>query len=97
MPVTVKLYVPAGVLLVVNRVKIEFAEIPEERVTLRGFRFAERPVTGGTVPESETGPAKPPRLVTVIVEVPLKPALMVRDVGLALTLKSVTVTAMLTE
>lgn len=45
----------------------------------------------------QTGPANPPRLVTVIMEVPEDPALIVRVVGLANRPKSTTSTVTVAE
>jgi len=62
-------------------------EVPEP-VTLVGDRVHVRPVEGDIVSVRETGPEKPFRPVTVIVEDPLAPARVVTVVGLAVVVKS---------
>lgn len=69
---------------------VEVPEVP--RVTLVGLRAQVRPVAGETVVARVTVPVNPFTEVTVIVEVPVAPALTVTDVGLAVTVKSWTVT-----
>lgn len=67
-------------------------EVPEApRVTLVGLREQARPVAGETVDVRLTVPVKPFTPVTVMVEVPVAPALIVTDVGLAANVKSRTV------
>lgn len=66
--------------------------VPEEpSVTLVGLREHRRPVAGDVVAARETVPVNPLTAVTVTVEVPMAPALTVTVVGLAVTVKSVTV------
>ncbi len=71
-------------------VRVDVPETP--RVTLVGLKAAEQPV-GAPVAVSETIPVNPFTGVTVMVEVAEDPATKVSDVGLAVTVKSVTVTA----
>ena len=71
-------------------VAVEVAFPPAVSVTLVGLKVTETPV-GKDDADSVTVPAKPPRLVIVIVEVLVEPALKLTDVGLAESLKSVTV------
>jgi hypothetical protein len=61
------------------------------RVTLVGVSVQVRPVAGATVAVRLTVPVNPWTAVTVIVEVPAVPALTVTLVGLAATVKSLTV------
>ncbi len=75
-------------------VKVELAETPT--VTLVGFRVAAQPV-GGPVAVSETMPVNPLTGATVMVDVAEEPATKVSDVGLAVTVKSVTVKATVAE
>ncbi len=70
-------------------VNVEEPEAP--RVTLVGLGLAEQPV-GAPVVVNETIPVKPFTPVTVMVEVPEEPADKLIEVGLAVTVKSVTVT-----
>ena len=87
-PVTVTVYVPKGVNVVVVTLRIEVPVPPELRVTVGGFRGAVIvDVLGTTVDDNETVPEKP-LLARVICEVPKLPAAMFRDVGLALMEKS---------
>ena len=69
--------------LVVETVRIELAEPPLWRVTFDGFRLRERSPEVFALENMETVPAKPFRLVTVRVEVPEEPRLIVRLDGLA--------------
>ena len=66
---------------------IEDPDPPEERVTVVGFRDADRP-DGETVLERETAPEKLFRLARLIVAVPEEPPEIVRLDGLLETLKS---------
>ncbi len=86
-PVTVTVKVAAPEQPTVN---VEAPEAP--RVTLVGLNVAEQPV-GAPVAVNETIPVNPFTAVTVMVEVVEDPATKVSDVGLAVTVKSVTVTA----
>ncbi len=70
-------------------VNVELPEAP--RVTLVGLNVAEQPA-GAPVAVKETKPVNPFTATTVIVEEPEEPATKVSDVGLAVTVKSVTVT-----
>ena len=65
----------------------ESAEVPEP-VTLVGVKVQPSPVIGDIVAVRLTTPANPCRAVTVIVEVPAAPALLVTDVGAAAIAKS---------
>jgi len=71
-------------------VAVEVAFPPAVSVTLVRLKVTEKPVENDDA-DSVTVPAKPPRLVIVIVEVLVEPALKLTDVGLAESLKSVTV------
>jgi hypothetical protein len=84
-PVTVTVYVPATP----EQDRVEVPEVP--RVTLVGVRVQVRPVEGDTAAVRATVPVKPWTAVTVIVEVPEAPARIVTLVGLAATVKSLTV------
>ncbi len=67
-------------------------DVPEApRTTLVGLSVQVRPVAGEIVWLRVTVPAKPLRLVTVIVEVAAEPASAAMLVGLAVTVKSWTV------
>ena len=68
-------YVPALVLLCTVIVSVDFPEVEIET----GLRLAANPV--GALAESVTVPVKPLRKVTVIVDVPRDPLLIVNDVG----------------
>ena len=68
----------------------ERVEVPEP-VTLFGVRVQVSPVNGETTEAKLTTPLKPCRAVTVIVEVPETPARTVTEVGLAVIVKSCTV------
>ena len=69
-------------LFVVKTVSMELAEPPLWSVTFAGFRLIESP--GGLATENiATVPAKPFRLVTVRVDVPEEPLMIVRLDGLA--------------
>jgi len=59
---------------------------------LAGVRVQVKPLEGEMEEVRATVPVKPFTGVTVIVEVPAVPAVVVTDVGLAVTVKSVTVT-----
>ena len=80
---TVTVYVPAEPLQ--DRV-----EVPEP-VTLVGVSVQVSPVVGLILEVKLTTPAKPLSAVTVIVDAPATPALIVRVVGLAAIVKSWTV------
>jgi len=67
--------------------RVEEPVPPDERETLAGLSDMLRPA-GELVEDRATVPAKLFRLVSVIVEVAVDPALMLREVGLALMLKS---------
>jgi hypothetical protein len=67
------------------------------RVTLVGVSVQVRPVAGATVAVRLTVPVNPSTAVTVIVEVPAVPALIITLVGLAATVKSLTVKATVAE
>ncbi len=82
--VTVKLAAPEQA-----TVSVDAPEAP--RVTLVGLNVAEQPV-GAAEAVNETIPVKPFTAVTVMVEVPEEPAEKLIEVGLAVTVKSVTVT-----
>jgi hypothetical protein len=81
-PVTVTVYVPALPL----QDSVEVPEVP--RVTLVGLSVQVNPVEGETDDVRVTVPVNPWIEVTVIVEVPVAPALTVTLVGLALIVKS---------
>jgi hypothetical protein len=66
-------------------------------VILAGVRVQVNPVAGDIVEVRATVPVKPCRGVTVIVEVPEAPANAVTEVGLAVTVKSLTVTVTVAE
>jgi hypothetical protein len=85
-PVTVTVKVP---LVVPVQDRVEVAEVVEvDSVTLVGDRVHVRPVAGETVSDRPTVPANPFRAVTVIVDVPAVPTVVVTVVGLAAKLKS---------
>jgi hypothetical protein len=65
-------------------------EVPEP-VTLVGDRAQDSPVAGETAGVRLTTPANPLTAVTVIVEVPAVPTVVVTEVGLAAIVKSWTV------
>ena len=65
-----------------DRVEVALVVV-ELRATLVGDRVHARPVEGETVAVRLTVPVNPPEPVTVMVEVPVAPALMETDVGLA--------------
>ncbi len=90
-PVTVTVKVAALEQLTVN---VDVPDAP--RVTLVGLSVALQPV-GAPVAVRLTIPVNPLTAVTVIVDVAEEPAKKVRDVGLAVTVKSVTVTATVAE
>jgi hypothetical protein len=82
-PVTVTVYVPAGVEAVVAIVNVEVAVEPGARLTLAGAKLNVIPVAAGaTVAESPTVPAKPSSPVATIVVEPVDPAGAVTLVGL---------------
>jgi hypothetical protein len=89
-PVTVIVYVPVLVLLATVIVSVDFPEVEIEA----GLNLAVNPV--GTVADSVTVPVNPPRAVTVIVEVPDDPLLMLKDAGDAEIEKSGVVTCTVT-
>jgi hypothetical protein len=95
-PVTVTVYVPAGVDAVVAIVSVDVADDPGVRLTLVGAKVNVIPVAAGaTVAESATLPVKP-RLLTVTMEVADPPAVkLAGDAAPAATVKSPT-TVMLT-
>ena len=74
-PVTVTVYIPA-------MPEHEIVDVPEP-VTLVGIRVQAIPVAGLMLDVKLTIPLKPLRPVTVIVEAPDTPALVVTVVGLA--------------
>jgi hypothetical protein len=80
--------VPAGVEELTDTVSVDVAVPPELSVTLVGLRDAESPEEE-TVEVSVIVPAKPWRLVRVIVDVDEEPSGVVSFVGLAETLKLV--------
>ena len=86
LPVTVIVYVPVPALLATFIVRVDFPEVE----IVFGVRLAVN--AGGAVADSVTVPVKPLRGVTVIVEVPEYPLLMVKDVGDADSVKSGLVT-----
>ena len=69
--------------------RVEVPDVP--RVTLVGVRVQVRPVVGDIAAVRVTVPVNPWRAVTVMVDVPAVPALTVKLVGLAVTVKSRTV------
>ena len=96
MPVTVTVYVPAGVEAVVAIVSVDVEVEPGVRLTLVGAKVNVIPVAAGdTVADNATLPVKH-RLLTVIVEVADPPAVKLDGVAApAATVKSPT-TVMLT-
>jgi hypothetical protein len=89
-PVTVTVYVPILALLATVIVSVDFPEVEIEV----GFRLVVNPV--GAVADSATVPVNPLRAVTVIVEVPRDPLLMLKDEGDAEIEKSGEVTCTVT-
>jgi hypothetical protein len=80
-PVTVTVYVPAGVAAVVAIVSVDVAVEPAVRLTLVGANVKVIPVaTGDTVADNATLPVKP-RLLAVIVEVADPPAVKLAGVA----------------
>jgi hypothetical protein len=75
--------------------RVDVPELP--RFMLSGFSEHANPVDGEIDHPRFTGPVKPPRLVTVVVEVLGMLGPIVSEPGLEVTLKSVTPTWMLTE
>ena len=73
------------------KLRVEFPEPAEARLTLAGFREAVRP-EGETNAVNATVPAKPPRLLDTMVEPPDCPAKMLRLVELVEIEKSTTLT-----
>ncbi len=73
-------------------VRVEVPDVP--RMMLVGLKVAVGPFAtiGETVAVSDTVPVKPLTADTVIVEVPDWPTVKLMEVGLAVTVKSVTVT-----
>ena len=63
---------PEGVEEVVDTVRVEVADVPEETMTLTGFREGVGPA-GETLATKLTVPMKPLILVTVMVDVPDEP------------------------
>ncbi len=92
-PVTVIVYVPTGVELVVEIVRVDGAVPPAVKVTVLGLNEKVRPITGTVVDAARvTLPAKLFRLVTVMVEVAVLPATKLAGVAaLAEILKDWTV------
>jgi hypothetical protein len=86
MAVTVTVYVPVLVLLATVIVSVDFPEVEIDA----GLRLAVKPV--GALADSVTVPVNPLRAVTVIVDVPERPLLMVSDAGEAEMEKSGVVT-----
>jgi hypothetical protein len=74
----------------------ESVELPDP-VTLVGERPHEIPVVGLELAERPTVPVKPFKAVTVMLEVPVTPTFGLRLVGLAIVVKSVTVTMTVVE
>ena len=72
-------------------VSVELPEPPELSAMLEGFRDAVR-LPEDDVAVSVTVPLNPPRLVRLMVELPLEPRIMLTVVGLALIVKSGTLT-----
>ena len=79
-------YVPATVPV---QDSVLVPELPDVSVMLVGDNEHVRPVAGETVEVRLTVPAKPLRLVAVIVEVPAVPIGTVTVVGLAARVKSI--------
>jgi hypothetical protein len=77
-------------------VRVEFADLPAVRVTVAGVRLGVTPFEP-TFAVSCTVPAKLFKLLTVIVAFPNDPALIVRFVTFAVTLKSTIVTLNIVE
>ncbi len=77
------------------RVRVDEPDPPAVRATLPGLIEAVR-LPDETATVSATVPAKRPRLARVMVEVALEPAVKVMPVGLALILKSGTLTVTVT-
>ena len=77
LPVTVTVYVAALVLLCTVIVRVDFPEVEIEV----GFRLAANPA--GALVDNVIVPVKPLRAVTVIVELPEYPLLMLKDAGKA--------------
>jgi hypothetical protein len=90
MPVTVIVYVPLPALLATFIVRVD---VPEVEIDV-GLRVAAKAV--GAVADSVTVPVNPLRAVTVIVEVPEDPRLMLKDAGEADIEKSGEVTCTVT-
>ena len=90
LPVTVIVYVPIPALIATFIVNVDFPAVKIEV----GFTLAVNPV--GLVADSVTGPVKPLRAVTVIVEVPEEPLRIVKDAGDAEIEKSAEVTCTFT-
>ncbi len=77
-------------------VRVDVPEPPELRVTLAGFIEGVRP-KGETAVVSVADPENPPRLFSVMVEVPDWPAKIIKLAELAETEKSTTLTVTWTE
>lgn len=88
-PVTVTVKLP-----IVDPVqdKVEVADVVVTvNATLAGVSVHVRPVDGDTVSDRETVPVKPLVALTVMVDAPAVPEMTLTVVGLAATVKSVTV------
>ena len=85
-----------GVLLEIETVRVELADLPPVRVTVAGVRVGVTPFEP-TFAVSCTLPEKLFKLLTVIVAFPTDPELTVRFVTLAVTLKSTMVTLSIAE
>ena len=92
-PVTVTWYVCCGVFEAEHTCNVDWAEPPLGTETMVGIRVVVRVGSDGlTVAVNDTMPWKPKRLDTVIMDVPHEPWPIVKDVGLAVSLKSTGVT-----
>ncbi len=94
--VIVIVYVPGGVLWRVRTVKVDVPDPPEVSETLLELRLSLGPV-GEQTAERDTVPVKPLMLARLIVTVPDVPATRLRELILALRLKSWTLTVIVTE
>ncbi len=79
------------------KLHVELVVAFAESETLVGEQTAESPVAGDTLDLREIVPAKPLRLVNVMVEFAEEPEGMVTDDGLVETEKSITLTRIVTE
>lgn len=95
-PLTVISYVPAGVDGVVERVITVECVVVEETVTVVDAKDTVGP-SGYTVAVRLTGPKKPERPDRDTVYLPDAPAVSVREVGLLVITKSLTVTTTVNE